>query len=337
MRVKRFPLIVMSALLVVGMGLSFAPAQAAPKSKPIVLKAISFLPASNARTVVYRKWMDAVTERAKGELTMKYIGGPEVIAYPQQPQAIRKGVVDLSFCGASRFKGLVPEARMMALSLQSWEEERKSGAEDLMRKYFAKSGIYFVGRADPKQNPKNFSIYLKKKIASPDDLKGLRLGAAGTYVDAMAKALGMSMTIIKSSDAYSALDRGMIDAYSFSLEGAKSYSLQEVVPYVLDHPLYRSNTNLPMNLAKWKKLPPHLQKLIMDVYEEFVPVFIKASAKGLIDAKKVFQKAGVKFITFSPSDAERFISIAYGAEAQKYLKEIPGTAPEYLKLVGAIK
>lgn len=337
MRLKNYLVVLVSVLLVVGLGLSQTWAQSASKGKPIELKAISFLPESNARTVVYKKWLDLVNERAKGELVFKYIGGPEVISYGEQPQAIRKGVVDISFCGASRFKGLVPEARMMALSLLSHEEEKKSGAEDLMRKYFAKSGIYFVGRADPKINPKNFSVYLTKKIATVDDLKGLRLGAAGTYVDAMAKALGMSSTVIKASDAYSALDRGMIDAYAYSLEGAKSYSLQEVVPYVLDHPLYRSNTNLPMNLAKWKKLPPHLQKLIMDVYEEFVPELIKASAQGLIDSKKVFQKAGAKFISFSPADEERFISISYEAEAQKYLKEIPKTAPEYLKLVGAIK
>ena len=315
-----------------------APAPApAPKAEPIVLKAISFLPESNARTIVYRQWLDLVNERAKGELIFDFLGGPEVIAYGEQPQAIKNGVVDISFCGASRFKGLVPEARMMALSLLSWEEERKVGAEELMRKYFAKANIYFVGRGDPKQNPKNFSIYLNKKVTTLDGLKGIKLSAAGTYVDAMAKALGMPMTVIKAADAYSALDTGMVDAYAYSLEGARSYSLHEVVPYVLDHPLYLSNTNLPLNLDSWNKLPPHLQKVVMDVYEEFVPTLIKASAQGLIDSKKTFQDAGAEFITFSPEDAEKFVSISYAAEAQKYLDEIPDTAPEYLKLVGAIK
>ena len=226
---------------------------------------------------------------------------------------------------------------MMALSLQDPAAEKKSGAEALMRKYFAKADIYFVGRADPKLDPKNFSIYLLKKVTTVDGLKGIKLAAAGTYIDAAAKALGMSMTVIKSSDAYSALDTGMVDGYTFSLEGARSYSLHEVVPYVIDHPLYRSNTNLPMNLAAWNKLPPHLQKLVMDVYEEYVPTFIKASAQGLIDSKKVFQDAGAEFIKFSPADEEKFISISYAAEAQKYLDEIPGSAPEYLKMVGAIK
>jgi hypothetical protein len=59
--------------------------------------------------------------------------------------------------------------------------------------------------------------------------------------------------------------------------------------------------------------------------------------KGLVDAKKTFEEAGVEVITFSPADAERFLDIAYGSEAQKYLAEMPDTAPEYLKLVGAIK
>ena len=65
-----------------------APAPApAPKAEPIVLKAIAFLPESNARTIVYRKWLDLINERAKGELVFDFLGGPEVIAYKEQPQA----------------------------------------------------------------------------------------------------------------------------------------------------------------------------------------------------------------------------------------------------------
>jgi TRAP-type C4-dicarboxylate transport system substrate-binding protein len=129
----------------------------------------------------------------------------------------------------------------------------------------------------------------------------------------------------------------MIDAFVISLDGAKSYSLNEVVKYALEHALYRSNANIAMNPDTWNKLPEHLQKLILDVYVEFEPTFTEIKIKGLVDAKKAFQESGVEFISFSPADAERFMAIAYESEAQKYLAEIPDTATEYLKLVKAIK
>ena len=315
-----------------------APAPApAPKPEPIVLKSLTFLPSTNVNSTAYIEWLKSVTERAKGELVFDYLGGPEVIPYVEQPQAIKNGVVDISFLGASALKGMVPEARMMALSLLTFEEEYKAGATDLMRKYYANGGLYFVGRGDHKLFPGNFSFFLNKKVATPEDLKGIRLGAAGTFVDAAAKALGMSMTIIKSDDAYTALDTGMIDAYSYSLDGAKSYSLHEVTKYLLEPALYRSNSNIAMNPDAWNKLPPHLQKLILDVYIEFEPKFTEVKLKGLVDAKKTFEEAGVEVITFSAADAEKFISISYAAEADKYLKEMPDTATEYLKLVKAIK
>jgi len=302
-----------------------------------MMKSISFLPATNARSIIYQDFLKAVTERAKGELVLEYIGGPEVIPYREQPTAIRKGVIDMSFIGASALKGLVPEARLMSLSRLTPDEERKTGATDLMRKYYAKGDLFFIGRLDPKLEPRNFTIYLNKKVTKPEDFNGVRMGAAGTYADAMAKALGMSFTIIKTADAYGALDQKMIDAYCYSLDGALSYSLQEVVPYTLEHSFYRSNTNIPMNLNRWNNLPKHLQKLIEDTYLDFEPKFIAASAKGIIDAKKKFQEAGVEFISFSAADAEKFLDTAYGAEAEVKIKEMPDTAPEYLKLVKAIK
>jgi len=302
-----------------------------------VLKALTFLPSTNVNAAAFTKWLKLVNERAKGELVFDYLGGPEVIAYKEQPQAVRKGVVDIIFCGASRFKGLVPEARMLALSRLTFEEEEKLGATDLMRKYFAKSGLYFVGRGDHKLHPLNFSFFLNKKVATPEDLNGIRLGAGGPYIDAAAKALGMSITILKSADGYTAMDTGMIDAWVYSLDGAKSYSMFEVTKYLLDHPLYRSNSNITMNLDAWNKLPKHLQKLILDVYTEFEPTFTEIKIKGLVDGKKAFEEAGVEVISFSPADAERFMDIAYAADAQRYLDELPDTAPEYLKLVKAIK
>jgi hypothetical protein len=51
----------------------------------------------------------------------------------------------------------------------------------------------------------------------------------------------------------------------------------------------------------------------------------------------MFRDAGAKFVTFSSQDAERYYNLAYEAEAEVRVKEMPNTAPQFLKMVKAIK
>ena len=302
-----------------------------------MLKAISFLPPNNARTVVYKDFLNLIGQRSNGELGFEYLGGPEVIPATEQGQAIRKGVVAITMLGASSLEGLVPEARLLSLSRLTPQEERTGPAFTLMSKYFAKASMYYVGRLDPKIDPLNFTFYFMKKVSTLADLKGLRCAAAGTYIDAAAKALGMSFSVIKTEDAYTAMDRGMIDAFVYSFDGALTLSLHEVVKFALDQAVYRSNTVIPMNQDAWSKLSPALQKLVQDTYVEFEPKLIEASAKGIIDARKKFDEKKVEIIKFSAADNEKFMDIAYEADAKEKIKEMPESGPEFLKAVKAIK
>ena len=70
---------------------------------------------------------------------------------------------------------------------------------------------------------------------------------------------------------------------------------------------------------------------------EYEPKLIETSAKGIVDAKKKFIEAGVEFIKFSPEETAKFLDIVYEAEAKAKIEEMLDTAPEYLKLVKAIK
>lgn len=308
----------------------------AAKAKTM-LKAISFLPPNNARTVVYKDFLNLIGQRSNGELGFEYLGGPEVIPATEQGQAIRKGVVAITMLGASSLEGLVPEARLLSLSRLTPQEERTGPAFTLMSKYFAKASMYYVGRLDPKIDPLNFTFYFMKKVSTLADLKGLRCAAAGTYIDAAAKALGMSFSVIKTEDAYTAMDRGMIDAFVYSFDGALTLSLHEVVKFALDQAVYRSNTVIPMNQDAWSKLSPALQKLVQDTYVEFEPKLIEASAKGIIDARKKFDEKKVEIIKFSAADNEKFMDIAYEADAKEKIKEMPESGLEFLKAVKAIK
>jgi TRAP-type C4-dicarboxylate transport system substrate-binding protein len=324
------------ALVVVFGCVLFQTGLSAAADKPIVIKGVTFQHPTTDRSKVFDKFMQTINERAKGRLDAKYLGGPEVTLAPQQPQAVRTGSVQMAGVGGSHLKGLVPEAQLLALSRIDGNAERTGGANAYLQKRFEKAGLYYVGRLDPKME-QNWPIYMTKPVRKVDDFKGFRLGANGTYVKAMAEALGTSFSVFKMEDTFGALDRGMVVGYVVALGLAQAQSLFETAKYILDHPIYRSNTSIIMNLDTWKKMPKDLQKLIQDTYIEMEPDFIAASMLEVTRAEAAFKKAGVEFIKFSPEEEAKYYDICYEAEAKRWMKELPETAEEYLKLVKAIK
>jgi TRAP-type C4-dicarboxylate transport system substrate-binding protein len=324
----------MSIALLVGLSLPKASAQSA--SKKFVFKSVSFIPAPTSRSKVYIAWQKEVNKRAKGELVFEYAGGPEVIRGKQQPTATRSGAVQMSMVGGSHVMGLVPEVSLLALSRITAPEERKVGATDFLRKLYDKAGLYYVGRLDPKPQ-QNFYITSKVKLSKVDDFKGKAFGANGAYVEAFAKALGTGFTVINMSEAFGALDRGMIEVYVTSIDLQARLGVPDVNKFVLDHPFYQSNTTIIINKKSWNSLPGHLQKLIMDTYLDFEQNFIDGAYAGVIAGKKAFKKAGAEFVKFSDAEAQRFLDLAYSVESKKWLKRLPKSAPVFLKMVKAIQ
>ena len=224
---------------------------------------------------------------------------------------------------------------MLGLSQIPAEEERTGEATKYLRERYAKAGLYYVGRGDPKPE-RHFFTASNVLVTRPVEMAGLKFAANGTYVEAFAKALGTSFQVIKMADAYGGLERGTFELYNTAIDLMASLSIHEVVKFLIDHPVYRSNINITMNGDSWNKLPPHLQKLMTDTYVEFEPKFIEVCRKDLERGRTKFQDAGVQFITFSTSDAEYYVDIAYAAEIEAKIKEMPDTAPKFLKLVKTI-
>jgi len=138
------------------------------------------------------------------------------------------------------------------------------------------------------------------------------------------------------ANAYGGLERGTFVLYNTAIDLMVALSVHEVVKFLIDHPVYRSNITMPMNIDSWNKLPPHLQKLMTDTYVEFEPKFIEVCRKDQQRGRTKFAEAGVQFIKFSSSDAEYYVDIAYEAEIEAMIKQMPDTAPKFLKLVKAI-
>jgi TRAP-type C4-dicarboxylate transport system substrate-binding protein len=205
------------------------------------------------------------------------------------------------------------------------KEERERGALTYLQKLHEEQGLFLLGRTNCIREPV-FYVSTMRAVQKPEDFNGLRAGITSTVFDAFCRALGMTSNFVRFADLYTALERGMIDTIPLTLDTMLQYGLAEMKGLMtVDHPFYLSNNVTLINLDKWKTLPKHLKDLILKAQLEFEPQNEKVEAAFANRYKQKFMDAGIKFIQFSPSDAKRFVDLAYSAQWQKLLKEQPET------------
>lgn len=304
------------------------------KSKWLKLSAVGMHPKTEARMRLFAELIDIINKDAKGELHIELKGGPEVIPIRQQGEAVSKGVVFMAQLATAAFESLVPAAPMALISDVDHQTEKEK-AYPIWREAYAKSGLFFLGRTDAR-NERSFYLGFNKEIRSVADLKGLTFTGSTLWGKAMAEALGMRYSIVKKGEAYTAMDTGVFDGFGTTASIWTAWSMTEVVKYFIDHPIFYTNMVMIINLKTFNELPEHLQKVILNAYDKMEPKLVY-QIKTAIDSSYQKMRKTMKPLKFSDSDAEKFVSTAYKAQLKRMLKVAPTYGPKLLEPLGLNK
>lgn len=306
----------------------------APKPEPITLKAVSFLPGTMFAVKGIHYLVEQAPARSNGQLTVEYLGGPEVISGFDQGEAVKNNIVQIAILPCTYYVGMVPLAEMPNLSQISNEEEKASGAHDFMDELHQKVGLKLLWRGAGSDYSDNFQVVLKKKISKPSDFSTIKMGATATFMKPYLDSVGGSLAIIPQPEAYTSLERGVVDGFVWPLVNSNNLSFWEVCKYVLDPPFMAGNTYFIMNLDVWNGMPENLQDLLMDIVIEQRKQYQIDWDKQYANERQKAKDNGMEFISFSPADAEAFFNGIY-AETWKFAeKDYPDVAPKLRKLLG---
>jgi TRAP-type C4-dicarboxylate transport system substrate-binding protein len=312
-------------LMMLGLGTGIQPAQA----KETVLKMVTFLPKDDVNLTAWRAYVDEVNKRSKGELVIKFIGGPEAIPSFKQFEAMRTGVVDMIFGCESYYGGAVTGAAYTHLSRLTPPEERKSGYYDLRVEILKKHNVFYLGRPE---HGVWFHIFTNKLIKRPQELAGQKIRTSATY-EPFVKMIGAVPITIPGAEVYTALERGVVDGYAWSVLGNISMGWPEVCKYIIEPKIYAMNLENLINLDTWNKLPKPMQtlmaKLMIENEEKYEKVFMELGEKEL----KAMQDKGMKLIKFSPEDTKWYVDMAYKAGWDEVVKKSPDLGAKLKKLL----
>ena len=276
----------------------------APK-EPKVLKAICNGSLERIYNKTRAQWIDMVAEYSDGQLVIDFIGEREVMDEEEMPFALQKGVVDIAMLSGTAASNGWPIGLVMDLTGMTPWEEREAGVWDFYRETLARDlNAYWTAHT---LSPMWWRIGSNVAVRTPGEFKGVKIrGAANTVLGI--EAIGAVPVRIPSSEIYTAIERGVVDAFVFPPVGWIGQGWHEVIKYVVGPELlHGQNTCNLINMDLWKSLSDEekgwLMNPLLDNEREFYDfnVGIYGSAE---DGEAALRNAGIEFIEMSAADAE---------------------------------
>lgn len=228
--------------------------------------------------------------------------------------ALRKGLLDMSVLPLAYGGGEVPEVTLtlMPALVQSYEQGlRWKGApigRELERILDSKgikivTWVWQAGGIASRDKP----------ILAPDDAKGLKIRGGDKTMDLMIQGAGGSSTNLPSSEIYSAMSTGVLDAALTSSTSLMSYRLQETAKAVTtarDKSFWFMFEPILISKATYDSLSADQQKIVMDVGASLEPFAVEGAKADDKLLAEVYAKAGAKVVDMDQAAFDKWLAIA---------------------------
>ena len=164
-------------------------------------------------------------------------------------------------------------------------------------------------------------------ITSPETIQGQVTRAAGPAFEQMLVGAGASISSMPSSEIYTAMQTGVLDAANTSSGSFVSYRIYEQVECLTapgDTALWMMYEPILMSKRSWDRLTSEQQEALLAAGQKAEDYFLgeaKALDQKLVEA---FEKAGVKVVQMTPEDYQAWLAIAKETSYKEFAKNVPG-------------
>lgn len=303
-----------------------------PAGKAVTIKVASYQPVNHPSMEFYKEvFFDEIEKRSNGTIDIEYLGGPEVIDTFDMGNAILNGILDMGYLFAPAYGDIVEGTEMLINSGISFEEEKKRGVFTYLEELHVAKGLHLMGRAQILP----FSFFYfggKTKIEKIADFKGTRWAAEFLLVNTLPK-LGALPVSIPDDEAYSGIEKGVVDGYMTGIIDIVPLGWDEVTDYILDNPFFNSNDVYIISLKKWNELSKEQQEIMATVYAEMQEKFPAFYKKLYNEAREQLKAAGVTFTALSASEAKTYADIIRQSEFDEQVKRAPSAGPKLREML----
>ena len=164
-------------------------------------------------------------------------------------------------------------------------------------------------------------------ILEPADAQGKVMRSAGPAFEQMLAAAGASINSMPSSEIYTGLQTGVLDAVNTSSGSFVSFRIYEQVDCLTppgDYALWFMYEPILMSKASFERLTPEQQQALMDAGQKAEDFFFEA-AQGLDqELVEAFEKAGVEVASMDQNQFNTWLDLAKDSSYKIFAEEVPG-------------
>ncbi|MDR5859956.1 ABC transporter substrate-binding protein [Halomonas eurihalina] len=163
-------------------------------------------------------------------------------------------------------------------------------------------------------------------ITSPDTVDGQNFRAAGPAFEEMLEAAGASITSMPSSDIYTAMQTGVLDAANTSSMSFVSYRIYEQVECLTqpgEHALWFMYEPILISEQSWQKLDEAKQQALMEAGQDAEEFFAEKAAGLDQQMVDVFEENGVEVVSMSEEDYNAWLEIAKQSAYKNFAENVP--------------
>ena len=255
---------------------SLSPSLAADKDV-IELRYSTFFPPMHTQAVLYAEWIKEIEKRTNGKVKITFYPGAALVAPDKTHDAIVHGITDIGTIFKTN-PGRYPATEMFCLP-QNYPDGYVTTrvAHDYFNKFDIPDfkdvkylNLFALGPIMP---------MTKKPVYRLEDFKGMvmRVGGAGIGSKIM-KSFGVQLYYCPVTEAYEAMSKGIADGNSGPPEALKSWKFGKVLNYLIKVPEIGFTDVIVtlMNKKKFDSFPQDIQKVFMEVSEEWVEKHARA-------------------------------------------------------------
>ena len=166
-----------------------------------------------------------------------------------------------------------------------------------------------------------------KCITSPADVVGMQTRAAGKSFEQMLVGAGASITSMASSEIYSAMQTGVLDAANTSSSSFVSYRIFEQVDCytpAADIALWFLYQPLLMNKSTFDGLSAEQQTALLAAAEKAEAHYLEQAKLQDAASVEVFEKAGVEIAQMTAEDFAAWQALAQETSYAAFVADVPG-------------
>jgi len=288
---------------------AIGPSPTMAQKKPVIIRHVLPTPEGDyPQTFRDKEMAKRFNERAKGEYVIEVYAGGALAKLPEYFDAVRIGAVEMEFSNWGMFSFLDPRMGLLETPFLFNNNYATSAGNKLMlplydqilQEKFNAKGVGMMSTG-------GLGLWSQKPVKTLEDWKGLLVASVSPVTSTLIKDLGGAPVTIVFFETFEALAKKTVDAAAQSAHGGVVFSFPDVCKYFTAFFSVPASAGYSINLDVWKKMPPHIQKILQEETARAGDWMDNVMVTGLPDSDlKVFKEKGVTVHYLPKAERDRW-------------------------------